>query len=85
MSGPNQSFTIPDRSFGVFPQPSPLGFKPRVVMMMGGSLANADIGTTFYTYAWGGFGWACAKMPSGCRGCPSARVNSAFAAVCCWI
>ncbi len=60
MTGINQSFALPDRAAVGFGAPThiDLGFKPRVMFMTGCGVPTASLGTTFYTTAWGGFGWS---------------------------
>ncbi len=57
MSGPNQSFTADDVVYTGFDEDIDLGFTPKVVFMMGASVPNSAIGTTFYNEAYAGLGW----------------------------
>ncbi len=56
-----QSFQLPERAtLGGSPPTDhvDLAFKPRVMFMTGCGVPTADLGTTFHSNAWGGFGWS---------------------------
>jgi len=57
MTTSTQSFQLPERSVASTTHVD-LAFKPRVMFMTGCGVPTANLGTTFHSNAWGGFGWS---------------------------